>query len=117
MQEKEEWQLSVYDDKGTIAMSRAKISYSEHKVVAAIGRRTGQRENILSVGLYIPPWYNAGQNRSFFKYAPDCLFLLNSRYDDPCVVIGEDFNRRDFKKAVADFLFRLTRLEEVQPLI
>ena len=83
-------------------MSRARLPHSKHEVVAAIGRRTGQRRKVLVLGLYIPPWYNAQQNDSFCTYFNDCLILLKSRYDNPYIVVAGDFNRRDFKKVTRD---------------
>ena len=84
-------------------MTRAKIPHSKHEVVAAIGRRCGQKRKILVVGVYIPPWYNADQNKSLYKYMNESLTLLLNRYDNPYVFVAGDFNRRDAKKVVGEF--------------
>ena len=94
--------VAIWADNQRIAIARAKLPHSKHEVVAVIGRRTGQRRKVLVVGVYIPPWYNAAQNKSFFRYLNDCLILLNRRYDKPYICIGGDFNKRKFKLAVTE---------------
>ena len=50
-----------------IQMSHAKLPPSKHEVLATIGRRVGQRRKIVCIVVYIPPHYNAEQNRSLFR--------------------------------------------------
>ena len=84
-------------------MSRARLPDSKFEVVAATGRRKGQRRKILIIAVYIPPWYAAERSRKCLRYVNDCLLLLTTRYDDPYIFIGGDYNRRDARMAAADF--------------
>ena len=86
-------------------MWKAKLPPSKHEVLAAVGRRVGQRKKIVVVITYIPPYYNADQKRSLFKYMNDCILKIKSkyRYDDPYIICGGDFNRRDFRTSVAEY--------------
>ena len=94
--------IAICFDRRKISLSKAKIPPSKHEVFAAIGRRKGQRRKILFIVIYVPPWYNADQNRSFYNYVNDALLALTSKYDDPYIMVGGDFNRRDFKEATRD---------------
>ena len=95
--------VAVVFDRRKIAMERAKLPHSKHEVVAAIGRRQGQRRKVLIVGLYIPPSYNAAQNRSLYNYVNDCLLLLHRRYEDPYTIVAGDLNRREVGEITRDF--------------
>ena len=84
-------------------MSRSKLPLSKHEVLAAIGRRAGQRQKIAVVVTYVPPWYNAQQNRSLYSYLNDVVLTLKNKYENPIILLGGDFNRRDVKEAVRDY--------------
>ena len=85
-----------------IQFSKAKIPPTKHEIYAAIGRRTGQRRKILVVVIYIPPFYNAEQNRSLYRKLNKTLFVLKDRYENPYVILGGDFNRRDARAATLE---------------
>ena len=87
----------------TIEMSKVKIPCSEFEIVAAIGRRTGQRRKVLVVAVYLPPSYDADQTHRCLSKVNDTVLALKRRYDNPYVIVAGDFNRRDAKKATADF--------------
>ena len=86
-----------------IHLSKAKIPPSKHEVMAAIGRRAGQRRKIAFVCVYVPPWYNAQQNASLYGYVNDVILALKNKYENPMLVLGGDFNRRDHRQMVRDF--------------
>ena len=86
-----------------IQMSKAKIPPSKHEVFAAVGRRVGQRRKVVVLAIYIPPWYNADQNRSLFKYTNDAIMALKIKYEDPYFMVAGDFNRRDFRLATNEY--------------
>ena len=92
-----------------------KIPPSKHEIFAAIARRPGQKRKIVIVVIYVPPWYNAKQNRSLYRHTNDVLLVLRNKYDSPYVVVGGDFNRRSLAEATRDFPIRTgpTRLDSV----
>ena len=96
--------VAIAYNENKIQMSRARLPHSKHEVVAAIGRRQGQRKKILILGIYVPPWYNAAQNSSMYNYINDCLVLLTARYEDPYIILAGDFNRRDIRKVTQNFI-------------
>ena len=102
--------IAIFYNKEKIQLSKAKIPPTKHEVHAAIGRRTGQRRKIAVVVLYVPPWYNADQNRSFYAYINDVIMSIKSKYDNPMILIGGDFNRREHKQCVHDY-------PEIKPVI
>ena len=85
-----------------ISFQKAKIPPSKHEVFAAVGKRVGQRRKIVAVVIYVPPFYNADQNRSLLSYVNDALTALKAKYDDPYFIVGGDFNRRSYKDATKD---------------
>ena len=78
-----------------VSFVKAKIPPSKHEVFAAVGRRAGQRRKVVVIVVYVPPHYNADQNRSLLNYTNDVLMAVKSKYEDPYIVYGGDFNRRD----------------------
>ena len=66
--------VAIFYDETKIEMTRARIPHSKHEVVAAIGRRAGQRRKVLTIATYIPTWYNAAQNSSLYNYINDYHF-------------------------------------------
>ena len=86
-----------------IQMMRIKVPPSEYEIVAAIGRRTGQRRKVLAIAMYIPPWYDAAKNAGCLEHANQVLRSLRNKYVDPYVMIGGDMNRREIKKAVSGY--------------
>ena len=86
-----------------IQLVKAKLPPTKHEVMAAVGRRTGQRRKVVFIVVYIPPYYNAEQNRSLFRYTNDAVLKIKSKYDDPYIVYGGDFNRRNFRASVVDY--------------
>ena len=94
--------VAVLFNRHKIQMTRAKLPQSDFEILAAIGRRQGQRRKVCIMAVYLPPWYNAARNRRCLQYINDCLVLLNSRYNDPYIFLGGDFNNRDVKQAIKD---------------
>ena len=94
--------IAICFNTSRIQLAKAKIPPSKHEVYASIGRRMGQRRKIAILAIYIPPWYNAEQNRSLFKYTNDAIMALKAKYEDPYIVVAGDFNRRDFSLATAE---------------
>lgn len=95
--------IAICYKKEKIAMSKAKIPPSKHEIYAAIGRRRGQRRKIAVLVAYVPPWYNAQQNKSFYKAANDALMTICNKYVDPYVIVGGDFNRRSLREATREY--------------
>ena len=87
---------------GTVNFTKAKIPPSKHEVYAAVGRRIGQRRKVIVIVVYIPPFYNAEQNASVLSYVNDAVMAVKSKYDDPYIFVGGDFNKRNFRTAVSD---------------
>lgn len=80
--------VAVCYKSGMISFSKAKIPPSKHEVYAAVGRRTGQRRKVVVLVAYIPPYYNADQNKSFYNYVNDAPLALKAKYDDPYFFVG-----------------------------
>lgn len=94
--------IAICYNKNLIQMTKAKIPPSKHEVYAAVGRQRDQRRKIV-MAIYVPPWYNAQQNQSLFNYTNDALMALKSKYENPIILMGGDFNRRDAREATRDF--------------
>ena len=82
---------------------QAKIPYSKHEMVAAIGRRRGQRRKLAMLLAYVPPWYNAEQTKSFYNATNNALLAINQKYTNPYVLVGGDLNRRSFGEVTREY--------------
>ena len=94
--------VAVCFNRHKINFTKAKIPPTKHEVYAAVGRRTGQRRKVVVLVVYVPPYYNADQNRSLMSYTNDALLAIKAKYDDPAILMGGDFNRRDFRLATSE---------------
>ena len=70
----------------------------EFEIVAALGRRTGQRRKLLAITAYIPPDSNADTNERFLQKLVDLIGIYKRRYCDPYFIVGGDFNKRSVEK-------------------
>ena len=95
--------IAICFNTNRICLCKAKIPPTKHEVYAAVGRRMGQRRKVVVLVIYVPPWYNAEQNRSLFNYTNDALLALSNKYDNPYFVVAGDFNRRDFNQATREY--------------
>ena len=85
-----------------IQLSRAKIPPNKHEILAAIGRRAGQRRKIVIIAVYIPPGYTADRTRSLCTSVNDTIQAMKKKYTNPYILIGGDFNRRDARATTSD---------------
>ena len=92
--------VAISYNKHKIQMSRARLPASKFEVVAAIGRRVGQRRKVCLIAAYLAPWYHANRAKRCLEYISDCIALLSTRYADPYFYVGGDFNKRDIAAAI-----------------
>ena len=95
--------VAICFDHTKVQFSQARTPDTGHEIVAAIGRRRGQRRKILVIGVYLPPSYDADRSNECLACVNDIVQLLTARYNDPYVVVAGDFNKRNFRKATRDF--------------
>ena len=86
----------------SIDMSRVKLPPTKYEIVAAVGRRTGQRRKIVVLAAYLPPAMKANQVRRCLKDVNDSLVHIKQKYVDPYIAVGGDFNRLDIRSGLAD---------------
>ena len=73
-------------DRTKIDLRSVKTMNSEFELMAAIGRRRGQRKKILLIGVYVPPSYDAETSDRCVDFINDTLVQLRSRYNNPCLL-------------------------------
>lgn len=78
-------------------MTTAKIPPTKYEIMAAVGGRCGQRRKVVVLAGYTPPNFNAGQNKSFLRALNNIITAIKTKYVNPYVLVGGDFNRRDFR--------------------
>ena len=95
--------VAIVHRKSRISVTRCKMPQSRFEIMATIGRRAGQRRKVLAIVAYVPPDYNADDNRAFLSYLCDTIMELKKKFDNPYIFIGGDFNRRDLGGAIKDY--------------
>ena len=75
--------VAIFYRNSVIQMTWVKIPPSDFELVAALGRRAGQRRKILVLALYIPPWYDAEMNAKCLDHTNGVLKSLRNKYHDP----------------------------------
>ena len=84
-------------------MSTVTSKKTNFEILVAIGRRMGQRLKILVVAKYLAPSYDADTTEACLNEVNDTVLTLRRRYDNPYVIVAGDFNKRDMRKATANF--------------
>ena len=92
--------MAVFFNKNKINMSMIKLRQTKHEVIATIGRRTGQRKKIATIAVYIPPWYNAYQNRSVLDFISESITAIKRKYNNPHIIVAGDFNQGKIRDSV-----------------
>ena len=75
-------------------MSRIKLPPTKNEIIAAIGRRVGQRRKIAVIAVYLPPAMRADQIRRCLKDTNDSILHIKHKYADPYILLAGDFNKK-----------------------
>ena len=70
--------VGILYNTSSIEMVKIKIPFNKHEIVAAIGRRAGQRKKIVVIGAYLPPNYCSARNKSFYVTMNNTCLLYTS---------------------------------------
>ena len=86
----------------TIAFNKTKIKLQEYpirkgkaEIIAATGRVPNIPRKVVVFGIYIPPKNTAKQSKEALELLSDGILKAKSEYEDPIIIIGGDFNRRE----------------------
>ena len=88
--------------KDRIQMSRVRLPHMKSELVAAIGRRAGQRRKVAIIGVYLPPAMRIQQVRRSLREVNDAVTHVKQKYNDPYIMLAGDFNRKDIQAALRD---------------
>ena len=78
-------------------------THRQYEIVAAIGRRTGQRRKVATIAVYIPPSYTADQNKNCLEYINSLIAKIKQKYNSPYMVIAGDFNNRRIENELGNY--------------
>ena len=92
--------VAIFANSEKIELSKCQLPKSRFQVVAAIGRRRGQRRKMLVICIYIPPWYKADESKECLEHLEGLIAMLTKRYRDPYILVGGDFNERRIGTAI-----------------
>ena len=92
--------VAIIYKRGDLELQQLKTG-SSNEIVAAIGRRTGQRRKILIMAAYIPPNFNAEQSDQVMQEIANLIGTYKRRYNSPYVLLGGDFNKRNIQRELA----------------
>ena len=89
--------MAIVNKKGDLVLQQIKTG-DEHEIVAAIGRRIGQRRKIIIVNTYIPPSLDADSSDKVLQKVVDLIRNYKRKYESPYILLGGDFNKRNIQK-------------------
>lgn len=87
---------------GDLVLNQIKTG-TNHEIVAAVGRRIGQRRKIVVVAAYVPPGLNAEASELVLQKIADLIGTFKRRYNSPYILLGGDFNKRQIEKELRIF--------------
>ena len=94
--------VAIVYKKSNFEMIPLKIE-GTHEIVAALGRRTGQKRKLITIGAYIPPSADADSTACFLDTITDSVRRFKAKYNSPYFVIAGDFNKRKVAAELREF--------------
>ena len=96
--------VAILFNNETISLTSVKTKRTDYEILAALGRRTGQRRKLLVIAVYVPPDYDSDQSSQCLSEVNDMILSLRKRYNNPYVVVGGDWNKREARNAVLSLI-------------
>ena len=84
-------------------LNEYRIRRGNAEIVCATGKITGSKRKIVVIGVYLPPKLNASQTRDALENICLAVLKVKEEFHDPYIVIGGDFNGKDFEKSIDDY--------------
>ena len=94
--------VAIVYKKSNFEMTPLKVT-GKHEIVAALGRRTGQKRKLITIGAYITPAADADTSKDFLNTLGDTIRRFKSKYCSPYFVVAGDFNKRQITKELKEF--------------
>ena len=91
--------VAIVYNKSEVDFTKIKLQ-TNYEIVAAIGRRTGQKRKIAAIAAYIPPDFDAENSDLMLEDITNVIGHIKRKYNAPYIVLGGDFNKRDIAQAV-----------------
>lgn len=73
------------------------------EVLAITGVIQSIKRNFAIVGVYVPPNYNTPRAKACLQHVNDLVLSIKSRFQDPFICIGGDFNQWKPEEALVDY--------------
>ena len=71
------------------------VNASKSEVVCAVGNSPLTRRKIAAISAYLPPNLDANNVQAAILVITSTIDKLKSKYTDPIIIVGGDFNRKD----------------------
>ena len=94
--------VAIVYKKSNIEMTQLKVQ-GKFEIVASLGRRTGQKRKIVTIGAYIPPAADAETSKEFLNEIANAVRRFKTKYCSPYFIIAGDFNKRKIAKELKEF--------------
>ena len=94
--------MAIVYKTSNFGMTPLKIQ-TRHEIVAALGRRTGQKCKLITIGAYIPPSADADTSADFLEMIGNYVRRFKNKYCSPYFIIAGDFNKRKIASELKEF--------------
>ena len=80
-----------------------KLQSNHHEILCCEGRVVGISRPVIVFCVYLPPKMSPETLERLRDFMSDNLEVINSKYEDPLIVITGDINKKNFGPAIVDF--------------
>ena len=94
--------VAIVYKKSNIEMTELKIK-GRYEIIASLGRRTGQKRKIITIGAYIQPSADAETSREFLEELGNTVRRFKTKYCSPYFIIAGDFNKKKIGNELKEF--------------
>ena len=76
---------------------------TKHEIVASLGRRTGQKRKLITIGAYIQPAADAETTADFLETISNAIRRFKGKYCSPYFIVAGDFNKKKIAAELKEF--------------
>ena len=95
--------VAIVYKKSNFEMTELKIA-GKHEIVASLGRRTGQKRKLITIGAYIQPAADAETSKDFLETISNAIRRFKAKYCSPYFIIAGDVNKRKIAAELREFV-------------
>ena len=96
--------VAVVSSRSSCTLKRVEMpNPGRFEILTTVSTMPGYSRKLLTVACYLPPNYTVARGREALEHLEDVVREIKSRYQDPFIVVGGDFNQWQVEDPLSEF--------------